>query len=135
MLFRSTGEKFADFYKEGIFTAVKPINNFDFKTFSGGTWQVGARYSTFDASDFNNTTFASVNGATTSAANGSVTTTNTTNSTFEADAYTVGINFLPTPNTRFMLNFIQTNFDTPILIEGDKEDKERAITARAQFNF
>ena len=134
-LWNITGEKFADFYKEGIFTAVKPTNNFDFKTFSGGTWQVGARYSTFDASDFNNATFASVNGATTSAANGSVTTTNTTNSAFEADAYTVGINFVPTPNTRFMLNFIQTNFDTPILIEGDKEDKERAITARAQFNF
>ena len=134
-LWNITGEKFADFYKEGIFTAVKPTNNFDFKTFSGGTWQVGVRYSKFDASDFNNATFASVNGATTSAVNGSVTTTNTTNSTFEADAYTVGINFVPTPNTRFMLNFIETKFDTPILIEGDKEDKERAITARAQFNF
>ena len=134
-LWNITGEKFADFYKEGVFGAVKPKNNFDFNTFSGGTWQIGVRYSTFDAGDFNNATFASVNGATTSAANGSVTTTNTTNSTFEADAYTVGINFVPTPNTRFMLNYIETRFDTPILIEGSPEDKEKAITFRSQFNF
>lgn len=134
-LWNITGEKFADFYKEGVFGAIKPKNNFDFNTLSGGVWQLGIRYSTFDASDFNNATFASVNGATTSAANGSVTTTNTSNSTFEADAYTIGLNFAPTPNTRFMLNFIETKFDTPILIEGSKEDKERAVTFRSQFNF
>ena len=134
-LWNITGEKFADFYKDGVFTAVKPKNNFEFYNLSGGTWQIGARYSTFDASDFNNATFASINGATTTAANGSVTTINTTNSTFEADAYTVGINFAPTPNTRFMLNYIETRFDTPILIEGSPEGKEKAITFRSQFNF
>lgn len=127
-----TGEKFADFYKEGIFAAVKPKNNFDFGK-GGGLWQVGARYSHFDASDFNNTTFV----GTTVANNVNRVTTNTATSTntFEADAITLGLNFAPTPNTRFMLNYIETRFDTPILIEGSPEDKEKAITFRSQFNF
>ncbi len=127
-----TGEKFADFYKEGIFTAVKPTNNFDFGK-GGGLWQVGVRYSHFDASDFNNSTFVGttvVNNVNRIAVNTAAST-----NTFEADAFTLGLNFAPTPNTRFMLNYIETRFDTPIIVEGSLEDKERAITTRAQFNF
>jgi len=132
-LWNITGEKFSDFYKEGIFTAVKPTNNFDWGK-GGGAWQLGLRYSKVDASDFNNKIFAG-NTATT----GVTTKTNASpaspSSTFEADAWTVGLNFVPNPNTRFMLNFIQTNYDTPIMIEGKREDSEKAVTARAQFNF
>ena len=131
-LWNITGEKFADFYKEGVFTAVKPKNNFDFNNLSGGAWQIGARYSKFDASDFNNSIFASAAGG--GVAN-NVSKVSTNSNTFEADAYTVGINFVPTPNTRFMLNYIETRFDTPILIENSPEGKEKAITFRSQFNF
>ncbi len=131
-LWNITGEKYADFYKEGVFTAVKPKNNFDFNTFSGGVWQLGIRYSHLDASDFNTATFASAAGG--SAAN-NVSKTSTDSNTFEADGITLGLNFAPTPNTRFMLNYIETRFDTPILIEGAPEDKEKAITFRSQFNF
>jgi phosphate-selective porin OprO and OprP len=135
-LWNISGEKFADFYKEGVFAAVKPKNNFDFTKFTGGAWQLGARYSKFDASDFNNSVFAtSVPIIPAPVAVANVLQTNRNSSTFEADAYTIGINFVPTPNTRFMLNYVQTNFDTPILIEGSKEDKEKAITFRSQFNF
>ena len=126
-----TGEKFADFYKDGIFSAVKPKNNFDFGK-GGGLWQVGVRYSHFDASDFNNATFSSALGGGTT---NNVSKTSTNNSTFKADGITLGLNFAPTPNTRFMINYIETRFDTPILIENSKENKERAITTRAQFNF
>ena len=126
-----TGEKFADFYKEGVFSAVKPKNNFDFAK-GGGLWQVGVRYSHFDASDFNNAIFSSAAGGGTA---NNVSKTSTDNSTFKADAITLGLNFAPTPNTRFMINYIETRFDTPILIENSKENKERAITTRAQFNF
>ena len=131
-LWNITGEKFADFYKEGVFTATKPKNNFDFNNLSGGTWQIGARYSKFDAGDFNNSIFASAGGG--GVAN-NVSKVSTASNTFEADAYTLGINFVPTPNTRFMLNYIETRFDTPIVIEGSSEDKEKAITFRSQFNF
>ena len=131
-LWNITGEKFADFYKEGVFGAVKPKNNFDFNTFSGGAWQVGIRYSHLDASDFNNATFASTAGGGTA---NNVSKIQTTTNTFEASGITLGLNFVPTPNTRFMLNYIETRFDTPILIEGSPEDKEKAITFRSQFNF
>ena len=130
-LWNITGEKFADFYKEGVFTAVKPKNNFDFGK-GGGLWQVGVRYSHFDANDFKNAIFSSTAGGGTA---NNVSKTSTDNSTFEADAITLGLNFAPTPNTRFMINYIETRFDTPILVEGSKEDKERAITTREQFNF
>ena len=132
-LWNITGEKFADFYKEGVFTAVKPKNVFSLGNNSGaGAWQIGARYSKFDAGDFNNAIFASAAGG--GVAN-NVSKVSTNSNTFEADAYTLGINFVPNNNTRFMLNYIETRFDTPILIENSKEDKERAITARAQYNF
>ena len=132
-LWNITGEKFADFYKEGIFTAVKPTNNFDLGK-GGGTWQLGVRYSHVDANDFNNSTFV---GSTVANNVGRIAAANTATSTntFEAGAWTVGVNFVPNPNTRLMLNYIQTNFDTPILIENKLHDNEKAITARAQWNF
>ncbi len=131
-LWNITGEKFADFYKDGVFKGVKPTNNFDLGK-GGGTWQLGLRYSHLDASDFNNSNFAAAGGGT---KNG-VVRINTSNgsNTFEAGAWTVGLNFVPNPNTRFMLNYVQTNFDTPILIDSKLKDNEKAITARAQFNF
>ena len=130
-LWNITGEKFADFYKDGIFTAVKPSNNFE-PGKGKGAWQVGVRYSHIDASDFNNDTFAS-DTANNVAKN--VLKINRQNNTFKADGITLGLNFIPTPNTRFMLNYIETRFDKPILIEGTNVGTERAITTRAQWNF
>ena len=44
-----------------------------------------------------------------------------------------------TPNTRFMLNYVQTSFDTPVTVTSGGVSKqfneERAITLRAQFDF
>lgn len=130
-LWNITGEKFADSYKNGVFGAVKPVKNYEFGK-GGGLWQVGARYSRFDASDFNSATFASAAGG---GLTDNVSKVRTTDNTFEADGITLGLNFAPTPNTRYMLNYIETSFDTPVLIEGIAKDKEKAITMRAQFNF
>ncbi len=133
-----TGEHYADFYKEGAWSTIKPNANFDvYKEGSPGAWELGLRYSKFDASDYKNFT----NQVAQNAANGnlgvgliSVKNATATN-TLEADSWTVGLKFIPTPNTRFMLNYIDTSFDTPILLGTKLEDKERAITARAQWNF
>ena len=133
-----TGEHYADFYKDGTWGAVKPNANFDvYKENSPGAWEIGLRYSKFDASDFNNFTTQVAS----SAANGNLGVTQisvnnaTATNTLEADSWTLGLKFIPTPNTRFMLNYIDTSFDTPILLGTKLEDKERAITARAQWNF
>ena len=125
-----TGENYADSYKDGAFGGIKPKNNFEWGK-GPGAWEVGARYSKFDASDFDTNALASATGT---ALNG-VTRIDKRNNSFEADTWTVGVKFLPTANTRFLLNFVQTNFDDPILIAGKREDKERAITMRAQVNF
>ena len=47
----------------------------------------------------------------------------------EASAYTVGVNYYATPNTRFMVEYVKGETD----VGTDKD--AAAITARAQFNF
>lgn len=131
-LWMITGEKYADMYKDGAFGAIKPKNNFEMGKDGKGAWELGLRYSKFDASDFNSPLFV---GAAAVAANGVASAISTTGSTFKADAWTAGIKFVPNPNTRFLINYIRTSFDTPITIAGKPEDNENAITMRAQYNF
>ena len=127
-----TGENYADSYKEGAFGGIKPKNNFSFGK-GPGAWEVGARYAKLDAKDFSNLATAA-GGA---IPGGGGTAINLTNSTLEADTWTVGLKWIMNPNTRFLLNYVQTSFDTPIALGSptDLRDKERAITARAQWNF
>lgn len=47
----------------------------------------------------------------------------------EASAYTVGVNYYATPNTRFMVEYVKGETDV-----GTDKDAS-AVTARAQFNF
>ena len=131
-LWMITGEKYADMYKDGTFGAIKPKNNFEMGKDGMGAWELGLRYSKFDASDFNSPLFV---GAAATAANGIASAVSTTANTFKADAWTAGIKFVPNPNTRFLINYIRTSFDTPITIAGKPEDSENAITMRAQYNF
>lgn len=125
-----TGEKYADFYKEGAFGAIKPKNNFELGKEGMGAWEFGVRYSKFDASDFNNAFFKGAANT-----NGVAIPISATASTYEADAWTAGIKFVPNPNTRFLINYVRTSFDTPITVAGKPEDNEKAITVRAQYNF
>jgi len=130
-----TGEKFADMYKEGVFGRLKPKNSFR----EGGGWgafQLGARYTKFDASDFDSTNAAGTgvllnNSAST--ADGLLVAAN------EADAWTLGLNWILNPNVRLMTNYVRTRFDTPVLVRvhgsNDSLDREEALTMRAQFDF
>ncbi len=117
-----TGEPYAASYRNGAFGRIRPNNNFSPKGSGWGAWEVGLRYSNFDASDFRNGNPVGT---------GQIATTLTN----EANAYTVGLKWLPTPNTRFLLNYIQTDFDTPITLNSVTTDEEKAVTFRAQFDF
>ena len=130
-----TGEKFADMYKEGIFGRLKPKNSFK----EGGGWgafQLGARYSRLDASDF-----SAANAAGTGVLLNNVagTTNGVLAATSEADAWTLGLNWILNPNVRLVTNYVRTRFDTPVLVRADggndSLDQEEAITMRAQFDF
>jgi len=119
-----TGEKYADSYKGGKFDRIKPKNDFN-PDFKGGlgAWEVGARYSQFDAGDF----------ATSNATGTGVLTA--TSKTNKADAWTVGLKWIPTANTRLMLNYVDTKFDTPIAAAGKTVEEEKAILFRTQLDF
>ena len=114
-----TGESYADTYKGGIFGRLKPKKNFDSKD-GWGAFELGLRYSKFDASDFKSILTAP---------------TATTSFTSEADAWTVGAKWIFNPNSRLLVNYIRTNFDNDILVNGKLDDSEHAVVVRAQYDF
>jgi phosphate-selective porin OprO/OprP len=131
-LWTLTGESHADRYKAGAFGALKPKNDFDPEKFTGGAWEIGARYSKFDGSDFDTPLLT--------AAGDSQVTTRAANFT-EAKAFTAGIKFVPSAHVRFMLDYVKTDFNNPIgttsgiTVNGKSEDSEKAIMFRTQLAF
>lgn len=130
-LWTITGESHADRYKAGAFGALKPKNDFNPENFSGGAWEIGARYSKFDGSDFNTVGLAyGTDTQITKAANFT-----------EAKAFTAGVKFVPNAHVRFMLDYVKTDFENPIgtttgvTVNGKPEDSEKAILFRTQFAF
>lgn len=117
-----SGEHYADSYKDGEFGRIKPRASFR----SGDGWgaiELGVRYSRFDAGDFASTntpgTGTIVAGA----------------SSPKADAITLGLKWIPVQNARLMLNYVRTDFDTPITVNGHSDDREQAVNLRAQLDF
>ncbi|HQC28568.1 MAG TPA: porin [Methylotenera sp.] len=134
-LWSITGEAYADSYKNGVFGGLKPKNDFDPSTFKGGLWEVGARYSEFDASDYNTVGIAQ------GTANDAGITTKAKGFA-KAEAWTLGLKFLPTSNTRLMLNYVMTDFNDVIggatggvVINQKRVDDEKALIMRAQWMF
>lgn len=131
-----TGETFARMYKEGVFGRLRPMHNY---TSGGGGWgavQLGIRYSRFDASDF---TALNAAGSGVLLNTPAATGDGVLVATNEADAWTLGANWILNPNVRFVANWVRTNYDTPLLVRvnglNKSLDKEDAITMRAQFDF
>ncbi len=127
-----TGESYADAYKKGKFDRIKPKNDFNPSGKGGlGAIELGIRYSKFDATDF--TTVA--NGAT---ANTPVMTASSATASYtnKADAYTVGLKWMPTANARVLLTYVKTNFDTPVLAAtGETVNDEKVLMMRTQYDF
>ncbi|NOT67374.1 MAG: porin [Methylophilaceae bacterium] len=117
-----TGENWADTYKNGVYGRVRPKNNMNLQN-GWGALELGLRYSSFDASDFKNL-------LTTTAANGSA-----TNFTTGAEAWTLGAKWIFNPNARLVMNYVHTDFDTPILVNSKRSGSEDAVHVRAQYDF
>lgn len=119
-----TGEGYAGTYKNGLFGGrMKPKNDFDPRNgkYGWGAWEVGLRYSKLDASDFEKDMTANAYSDGIGQFN-------------EADAITLGLKWIPNPNTRFLINYIDTSMDCVSGVVCD-DDKEKAVNFRAQFDF
>ncbi|HLD10434.1 MAG TPA: porin [Methylophilaceae bacterium] len=114
-----TGESYADTYKSGVFGRIRPKHNFDDKD-GWGAFELGLRYSRFDASDFDSLLPAA---------------TATTAFASEADAWTAGTKWILNPNARILLSYVRTEFDTPVRINRRLSDDEDALVLRAQYDF
>ena len=124
-----TGESYAGSYKNGVMDRMSPKQDFTGLDSAGlGAWEIGARYSKFDAKDF-------VSGA--GMFDGS-------SSSNDVHSYTVGIKWITDPNTRFLLDYIYTDFNGYIKGSTGSSmtaaavnafDNEKALNFRAQFDF
>lgn len=133
-----TGERYADSYNAGAYGRIKPSSNFSPKGGGWGALEAAIRYSDFDAKDFSILAAGATNPGT-----GVVIPTLTSGAvslqpTNGASAWSVGLKWITTPNTRFSINYIRTKFDTPVIPAGSGNvatDDESAISLRAWFDF
>jgi len=127
-LYNLTGENWYDSYKDGAFSSIKIKSNYDSSGSGIGAWQIGLRFSGYDATDLQNT---GLGGAST-----------LTNGSNKGKTTTLGLTWFINPNSRVMLNHSITTFDQPITAAylgltgaGTVGDRESVTTLRAQYNF
>jgi phosphate-selective porin OprO and OprP len=128
-----TGESYADFYRDSIPQKIKPRNRFSMGNDGGwGAWEVGLRYSFFDGSDFSAT-----NGVGTGQLAGSAAgvTPIVTVSTSQAKAYTAQVKWIQNVYARALVDYVHTDFDTPVVVNGRAVDHEDAVMMRFQVDF
>ena len=108
-VYNLTGESHA--YKDGTFGWIKPNNPVD--KGGRGAWQVGVRMSEFDASDI----------------------AVATGKSNRATSMTYGITWFCTDNLRFMVNYVDTKFDSLVGSSGSRVNGDRAVMLRSQLSF
>lgn len=123
-----TGETWSDYYANGFWQKVRPNNNFSFQSGGGwGAWELGLRYSTMDATDFN-----SSNPAGTGRQSATAPVMLSTN---KADSWTVQHKWIHNAYSRWLLSYVRTNFDTLVIANGVGLQHEDAVLFRAQVDF
>ncbi|MEO6024827.1 MAG: porin [Burkholderiales bacterium] len=133
LLWLITGEHYADFYNLGRMGRLRPTHNVVMGKSCCGAWELGLRYSKFDASDF-----PSITSATSNPGTGAIRDTGSA----VANAWTLGVKWILNPNTRLLLNYTKTDFgkDIRLTTTGNPSKvtdtrEERAITVRGSFDF
>jgi len=116
-----TGENYSGAYKNGLYDRMTPKANYTgFGSTGWGAWELLARYSDVDASDFRTGAAAGKTAA-------------------KAYSYTAGVKWIVDPNTRFLLNYIYSDFNEPVTggftTSPTTTSNEKAINFRAQFDF
>jgi phosphate-selective porin OprO/OprP len=112
-----TGEKYANAYKAGTFSSIKPNNDFDLDNGKWGAWELGLKYEQYKVDDMehnrvtNGTRAQGTLNCTSSGTAGSaggVASANGCES--KSRTYTAGIKWILNPNARILANYSRTNF-------------------------
>lgn len=137
-----TGEDWAPTYKSGVFGSVKPKSAFSIKDGTGlGAWQIGIRYSKYDASSFGAANKYQSDGT---AGTDGTTAAYQVEGSPKGETWTYGLTWIMNPNARIMLNYSMTKFGSgfkPVDVgttgssPSTTGDKENVISLRSQFNF
>jgi phosphate-selective porin OprO/OprP len=103
-----TGEQYVDSYSLNGMKAIKPLKPLG----GGGTgaWELGVQLAELDADQ-------SQSGAD------------------NVKSMTVGLKWIPVTNVRFLLNWVENDYDTPITVSGQPVDKETQVNGRVQLYF
>ena len=142
-----TGESWANSYKSGAFTTVKPKANFSSGPGGGwGAWQLGVRYSTYDVTE--PTTFTGRSNVAGAVSTGSTKVnsisgwTSRGENSEKAQTLTLGLNWILNPNSRIMMNYSETYFDRPVTYLTTttpatlgSTSTEKVLSVRTQLNF
>ncbi len=135
-----TGERYAEAYRNGVFGRIVPIQNYTPGGAAKGAWELGLRFSSYDASDFTGANAAGTGRLTAGAAANNVAFAAV--STNKVNAFTAQLKWIWNPNLKFYLNYVDTKFDTPVTENpnyGGRAnfviDREKAITFRAAYDF
>jgi phosphate-selective porin OprO/OprP len=133
-----TGEKYADSYKNGVFSSFKPKNEFDIDKGQWGAIELALRAEGYEV---DNVAFTGSGGR----IQGSLrnTTESSQGNKAGAKTYTAGVRWILSPNLILKANYAQTNFDyafKPIDINTTAApisniDKERLLMFRTQYMF
>jgi len=133
-LWNLTGESWAEAYRGGRFGPLKVRDPFR-PGGAWGAWQLGIRYSGYDASDLR-VADAPGSGGSRVQSGGLATTDNG-----RVDSYGIGLNWLPNSMTRIMLEWTRTDFggETAPLdigaVKGQGIRREDIVSVRSEFKF
>jgi phosphate-selective porin OprO and OprP len=137
-----TGEKYADSYKNGVFSSFKPKNEFDLDKGHWGAVELAFRAEGFDVDD-TKVNGGRLQGNLSQYTQGSSPKTNEYDSngaTSGAKTYTAGIRWILNPNLVIKANYAQSNLDhafAPLDVKnaGIVVDRERLLMFRTQYMF
>jgi phosphate-selective porin OprO/OprP len=147
-LWLATGEKYANAYKAGTFSSIKPNNDFDPDNGKWGAWEFGLKYEQYEVDNIqatgpagSGTRIQGTQSCGTGGTAGSSTTTLAAMSdcTSKSRTYTAGIKWILNPNARVLANYSRTNFGTQWehfdLDDSKLMKHEDIVMVRTQFAF
>ena len=148
-LWLATGEKYADAYKAGTFSSIKPISDFDIDNGKWGAWEFGLKYEQYKVDDMAIRTNGAAPGNGSRAQGTTSCDANRDGSATAAEVnagcasksrtYTAGVKWILNPNARILANYSRTRFNNGVeyydLNDARIMSKEDILMVRTQISF